>query len=270
MKIAKLLFPLVGLALSAPAGAVSWNTASNSIGATTGSIYCSTTTCATSTSGLSGSIMTMTAYSTPNSGSPTPESGNWVDARIAIYSGGGVGISNFQQTGETSSPQHGIDNYLVNDLLVIDFGSNGWDVSSFSLGWTCTVSGPTSCSGSSVNVDAWVGGTGVIDFNTVSFSGSSSSATLPGFTSLTLSGDPGGTGVKTDSSSAIGRYLVIGGNLANSTSAFKVSGVRAIGPSAPPPTGVPLPGTAWLMVLGMLALATASRRARTPESRVAC
>lgn len=273
MKIAaalRFLMPLAGLAFALPAGAVSWTTTNSvALGVTGGSIYCSTATCQTSATGLTGSVMSMRAYSTPTVGTPTPENGNWLDAKIAIYGGGGVGISNTLQTGENSTPQHAIDNRLVNDILVVDFGSNNWDVSSFSLGYACTIdSAGTGCTGSTVNVSAWVGGTSAVNFNTTAFSGSGSSATLPGFQALTLSNDPGGVGVKTDvtNPSPVGRYLVISGDLGNYSSAFKVSGITAV--QITPPASVPLPGTLPLVLLGLLALTMAGRRRAPARTRV--
>jgi hypothetical protein len=255
------LILLAGAAAWLPAGAVNWTTTNGiGLGAIGGSIYCSTTTCSTSTSGLTGSVMTMNAYSTPTSGTPTPENGNWLSAKIAIYGGSGVGITNqLQGSAETSTPQHAMDNRLVNDILVVDFGSSNWDVSSFSLGYACTIdSAGTGCTGSTVNVSAWVGGSSAINFNTMAFSGSGSSATLPGFQALTLSNDPGGTGTKTESTSYLGRYLVISGDLGGYSSAFKISGLSAV--QVTPPGQVPLPGTLPLFCLGLLALTLLHRR----------
>ncbi|MGQ0651210.1 MAG: hypothetical protein ACT4P4_02905 [Betaproteobacteria bacterium] len=263
----RFLVGLAALAGSLTAHAVSWTTTNSvALGVAGGSIYCSTTTCNTSGSGLTGSVMQMSAYSTPSSGTPTPESGSWIDAKIAIYGGYGAGITNTLQSSSTEAgyPQHAMDNRVVNDILVVDFGSNNWDVSSFSLGWACTIdSYGTGCSGSTVNVAAWVGGTGAIDFNTVAFSGTGSSATLPGFQALTLSNDPGGTGVKTDSTSHLGRYLVISGDLGGTSSAFKVSGLSAVQVTVPPPQGVPAAGTLPLLLLGAAALGATLRRRRT-------
>lgn len=272
MNIAKVLIPLVGLAIAAPAGATSWNTAIGvGLTAVGGSIYCGTSTstlaatCQSSGSaGLQAGFVTLTGYSTPGpevdtTTSPT-DSGDWLDARIAIYSGGGVGISNMVEpnASETSVSEHAIDNNGINDMFVVDFGSNNWDVSSFSLGYVCNASNDV-CSGATVNVAAWVGGSSAIDFNTVSFSGEGAAATLPGFSSLAFSPDPGGTGTRTETTSAMGRYLVIAGDLARYTDAFKVSGVAAT-QFTPPGGSVPLPGTVPLIVLGLLALTWASRR----------
>ena len=233
-----------------------------------GSIYCGTSistlaaTCqSTGSAGLQAGFITMKGYSTPTvqttSGLSPVDTGNWVDAKIAIYSGGGVGITNMAQPEGAGAPQHAVDNKSVDDLLVVDFGSNNWDVTSFSLGYVCNASSGD-CTGASVNVAAWVGGTSAIDFNTVSFSGEGAAATLPGFTSLAFSPDPGGTGARTETTSALGRYLVIAGDLARYIDAFKVSAIAAS--QTTPPTSVPLPGTVPLIVLGLLALTWASRR----------
>ena len=273
MSTAKVLLPLIGLAFAVPASAATWNT-TNNIGLTSGSIYCSTTTCQTTASGLTGSIITMTAYSTPTLQSSTTTSptdtGNWLNANIAIYGGNGVGISNSPQGAtDTSVPQHAIDNNGVDDILVVDFGSNNWDVSSFSLGYTCAMNSTASgCVGSTVNVAAWVGGTSAVNFNTFGgFSGNGAAATLPGFSALTLSPDPGGSGMRTDTTvpNPVGRYLVITGDLARYTDSFKVSGITAT-QSTPPGGTVPLPGTVPLLGFGLLAMTWASRR-RAPASR---
>ena len=282
MKTAKLLgmlLPLVGLAVSAPVAALSWDTATTGIGLTAAgaSIYCGSggTLCNTTGTGLSGSVISMRAYSTPTATTTNTspgESGNWLNAQIAIYGGNGVGISNTVSggggaVGETGTPQHAIDNYGVNDILVIDFGTNNWDVSSFSLGYACTMVTPatgSSCAGTtSVNVSAWVGGTSAINFNNVSFTGTGAAATLAGFTALNLSPDPGGSGIRTETpaTSTLGRYLVISGDLAGYTDSFKVSGVVASQGS----TGqAPIPGTVPLFALGLLALAFAYRRRLVP------
>lgn len=264
------LIPLLGLAFAAPAEAVTWGTttsiglASTSMGS---SIYCSTTTCQTSASGLTGSVITMRAYSTPTlqttSGVSPVDTGNWINAQLAIYGGSGVGISNsLQGSTDTTSPQHAIDNYGTNDILVIDFGSNNWDVTSFSLGWTCAMTSTGTCgtSGGNVNVDAWVGGTSSINFNSVAFSGGVPAIAGQTFTQLSLTPDIGPTGTRLDNTNPnpLGRYLVVAGSLANYTDAFKFSGVVAN--QATPPSGVPLPGTVPLFMLGLLALGYASRR----------
>jgi len=278
-----MLLPVFGLAISGSAGATSWDTITTGISLTSAgaSIYCGSggAVCNTTGTGLTGTVMTMRAYSTPtlNSVANTSnnDTGNWINAQLAIYAGAGTGISNtLQGATDQGTPQHAIDNYGATDILVIDFGSANWDVSSFSLGYTCnmgTSSGSSCSGGSTVNVEAWVGGTSAINFNTAAFSGSATGASITGtgatFSELTLTNDPGGTGVRTDISNPtnkLGRYLVITGDLSSYSDSFKVSGVVAT-----QSTGVPLPGTAPLFMLGLLALGYASRRRRPMAIRAA-
>jgi hypothetical protein len=215
------------------------------------------------------------------------DDGNWLNAKIAMYGSSGIGISNTVQAGtaDTAAPQHAIDNRGVNDILVVDFGSNNWDVSSFSLGYTCQMAdmpnssdvpsclggaGPGGTSGP-VNVDAWLGGSAAINFNNVSFVGGAPVAggtqggvpSPGGFQTLTLSPDPSNSGLRTDSTSPspVGRYLIIAGSLAGWKDAFKVSGISATQvPGGPGGGTAPLPGSAPLIAVGLMALAWVSRR----------
>ena len=255
---------LLAAAAGAPAHATTWTTSNNvALGVTGGSIYCSTTTCQTSASGLTGSVIALSAYSTPTNSNPAVDGGNWIDAKIGIYAGSGIGVSNVLQAAETTAvPQMAIDNRGANDMLVVDFGSDNWDVSSFNVNWACTINADHNCSGPTVHVAAWVGGSGTIDFNSVAFSGEGSSATLPGFQKLSLSNNPGPAGVRQDSTSHVGRYLVITGDLGDYSSAFMVSGLSAVQMVTPPPNAVPAAGTVPLMLLGALALGAVLRRRR--------
>lgn len=286
MNIGRVLVSILALAAmgtSVPAGANSWVTNVDGTGLTSGgltsTIYCSATTCKNTTSGLSGYI-TLYAYSTPGPAATlsgtTPDTGSWLTAQMSIYGSSGVGITNGVQSlsTETNVPQHAIDNNGVNDILVIDFGSDYWDVSSFSLGYACnintTTAGQCTATGTSanVNVDAWLGGTGNINFTQVQFSGGVPLA--PGgsgtFTQLALSPDTGGTADTRNNNgatdTAVGRYLIVAGSLAQITDSFKLSALSATYAPPPPPGGhsVPLPGSAPLVVLGLLALTWASRR----------
>ena len=256
---------VLALVAAVPAHATTWTTANNvALGVTGGSIYCSTTNCQTSASGLTGSVIALSAYSTPTNSNVTVDGGNWIDAKIGIYAGSGIGVSNVLQAGETNSvAQMAIDNRGSNDMLVVDFGSDNWDVSSFNVNWACTINADHNCSGPTVHVAAWVGGTGTIDFNSVSFSGEGSSATLPGFQKLSLSNNPGPAGIRADSTSHVGRYLVITGDLGDYSSAFMVSGISAVQIVAPPTQGVPAAGSLPLLAIGALALGAMLRRRRT-------
>ena len=248
---------------------------------------------------------TITAWSTPQSSpqtnsttSPT-DTGIWLPAYLAIYGSNGIGISNTQQGAisgvaiatETyaqltcatgcpttnpehvgNAPQHAIDNNGVDDILVVDFGSTGWDVNSFSLGYTCNAS--TGASAGTVAVEAWLGGASgtAINFATEKFSTDQDLNAVPivgGFTRLTLNNDPSGVGTITaPSTTPTGRYLVLTGALGAGTingvavngysDAFKVSQIVASQTTVPP--SVPIPGSLPLIALGLVALRFARRR----------
>jgi hypothetical protein len=127
-------------------------------------------------------------------------------------------------------------------------------------------SNSVSC-GSVVVADAWLGGDGEIDFTTVSFSGGLPTLSGETFTQLVLNPEPdaGGVGSRLNdnsTSSALGRYLIITGALSGYKDAFKVSGIAA--DEAPPPNGndIPVPGSAALLALALLALTLVSARRR--------
>jgi hypothetical protein len=185
-----------------------------------------------------------------------------------------TGITNVKQTFNSSlgvpsegtgSPQHAIDNRGVNDMLVVDFNPNNvagqdyWDVSSFFLGWTCQMLNysnanlnnntgicPSGQVGDPVNADAWLGGTGAINFNSVSFD-ASGVPTIAGQTFKTLALNPDGTigtGARNNNGitdGAVGRYLVIAGSLSGHTDAFKVKSISAAMTTPRPPNGNQVP-----------------------------
>ncbi|HKA41483.1 MAG TPA: hypothetical protein VKF40_05785 [Burkholderiales bacterium] len=273
----RLLALLAGLVLGVPAWAITWNTETPSGGtdiSLTSTIFCGQTGgCGTTTAGLGGAIITMTAYSTqgtiaPAGTSPTDDTvGAWLAAQIARYAGG-IGISNSPQTEGTASPQNAIDNRGLNDILVVDFGSTNWDVSSVSIGYACQINSLGSgCTGTTsvgpVNFDAWVGNTFNSTTITNGFTGNGAAATLPGFSALTFSPDSGGTGSRSEGTSATGRYLIITGSLAGSSDAFRVNGIAASQGGVSllgQPLPVPLPGSAPLIVAALLALTWTFRR----------
>ncbi len=288
MNIAKWLCALAGLVFSAAAGAVVWDTDNYDFSAASGSIWCNQSgTC--NTTGLTGSgVIKVTAYSTATvntSGSSSPtDTGTWIAAQIAMYSGGGFGVSNTPQGAtETGSPQHAIDNRGLTDIIVIDFNPNNvanqdnWDVSSFAMGWTCVMAsssdndntvgtGTTNIcgsSGGSVNADAWLGGNGVVTFaGNAQFSGTNVSVPTETFTALNLSPDASGPNVLHNNiaptDNVLGRYLVISASLTGYTDAFKIKEISAT--LMPPGGSTPVPGSLPLLALGLLALAWVSRR----------
>lgn len=267
-------------------------------------LYCNSSGC--QSTAPSGTYITITAWSTPspaaNSTTSPTDTGTWLSAYLAIYGSNGIGISNTQQlpvstatmsaynqlncgtagfpacpTGSdpehvSNAPQHAIDNNGVDDILVVDFGSTGWDVNSFSFGYTCNAS--TGVCGGAVAVEAWLGGASgsPVNFATESFSTNNDLNAVPltgGFTRLALTNDPLTGGIVADPGTATGRYLVITGALGAGTingvsvngysDSFKVSQIVAT-TSTTTQNGVPSPGSLPLVGLGLLALGIARRR----------
>lgn len=282
----RLLVVALGVWGAVPVGATTWGYAFNSVDMTVqgGSIYCGSNpdSCqAGNSAGLSGSIMKMTAYSTPTEiknadGTPNvnalpPDVGSWVAARMRIYGDSGLGISNNVEpnSSETSASEHAMDNNGVNDILVVDFNplnlanQNSWDVTSFELGYLCNALNDA-CSGATVDVQAWIGSS--FPNTAAGFSGNEGAATLPGFTALSFTNNGASTAtVRNETTTAVGRYLVITGDLSRNKDAFKLKGITANKvPPPPPPDGnqVPLPGSVPLVGLALLALAWVSRSRR--------
>jgi hypothetical protein len=295
---------VAGAASAAPttyttnAGSAANGTLINSGGAPA-PLYCNASGC--QTTAPSGTYATITAWSTQgppaNSTTSPTDTGTWLQAYLAIYGSWGIGISNTQQgTGATpaspetlaqltctsgcpasnpehvaNSPQHAIDNNGVDDFLVVVFGSSGWDVNSFSLGYTCNAS--TGMCGGAVAVEAWIGGANnvPINFATESFNSNNNLNAVPaigGFSRLNLTNDPLTGGVVADPGNVTGRYLVITGALGSGTinsgtvngysDAFKVSQIVATQTPATP--SVPIPGSLPLIGLGLLILTFARWR----------
>ncbi len=271
---------LASLGTPASAALYTWNTTGNlSPGNGTGcagGAACKAT--FTSTSG--GLSLAARAYSTPiyDSTQPFNISGNWVEAKIGLYSGG-IGVSNLvsgDATAESSSPNHAMDNRNVKDIMVFELPTGVWDPESFKLGWASTDS----------DIQAWVGGNDIgagFDFRNVCFSGCSGTAqtlTALGFSDIgsaipVASGgtqSPGGAsaagGVNVPTNVAVpfattqtGRYLVMAGNLGQGSITgdndyFKIS--QVVANKLP---GVPAPGSILLLGLGLFALGVARARA---------
>ena len=287
MKTIKAIGFIGALAFSAAASAVSvtWNTNQPGISeqAAGVSLFCgSTSTCqASNATGLTGSIIKLTAWSTATLAdavtSPV-DTGAWLAAKIAIFGGNGIGISNTvvgasqprDGSGNEVSPgQHGIDNRGVDDILVVDFNPLGlannsnWDVSSFTLGFMCNIDAAGSgCNGTltAVDVDAWVGApTGTFGLANEAFSGGAGS-TLPGFTALTLTPDPSTSTVRTDATvpNHVGQFLVITPGLGGYSDEFKIGSIVANTPTGN--QAAPLPGTVPLLALGFLSFMLTHRR----------
>ncbi len=269
------------------AALVTWNTTSTgtlnpgSGTACAGTVKCKTT--FTSTAG--GQTLTAKAYSTPTlytNVNPTSTAGNWIEAQIAVYGGGGIGVKNMV-TGdalESNEPEHAVDNNQIHDVVIFELPAGVWDPESFKLGYA---------NGDS-DVQAWVGGAGLapdFDFRNVCFSGCTGGAsTLAslGFNDISTgmpavvggTPSPGGasapsgvnvpTGVAAPfATTKTGRYLVMSGNLGQNgisgfNDAFKISQISAM-------HSVPVPGSLLLLVLGLALLTFV--RARPLARRVA-
>jgi len=232
---------------------------------TDNSIYCSTTTCSTSQSGLLGPVIRMSAYQTqnntgnqtasPNESSPTS---TWIGAQIRTYMMGshvGIGITSVDDGAASAGPTMGaesmIDNNGVDDILVVDFLSTGWDVNALAVGRNCNASTTpaTSCSGRNANISAWLTNT-----LPVGFTGNNGTA-VPNVVNTALTVATGGAGQRLISGTATGRYLIITGKTSDYRDAFTIKGLSA-------ERTIPVPGSVPLLGLALLALVWVSRSRR--------
>ena len=240
--------------------------------------------------------MKVRAYSTPTvTGSNTSPAGNWMTANLYNYAGSGFGVSNrvAGDTNEGSQPEHAVDNDQVYDMIVFELPQvtgQTWDLEAFRLGWA-------SEGGNGINADiqTWFGGGSLganYDFTKVCFSGCTGTAkaltggtgTL-GFTDITtslssagnpnatnLSGTVVGCAASTDGfdvcenanvsvgSSATGNYVVMSGRLGDVMDAFKPEMIQAKLIPGGPGGNTPVPGTAYLLGLGLVGAIALRRR----------
>jgi hypothetical protein len=220
-----------------------------------------------------GSALVRAYATSPGQAGAGTTVGNWVEANIHRYSGGGFGISNLDANdpGEGSSPEHAVDNSNVLDLLVVELPtlSNGlaWDFTNFMLGWANENGNP------SADISMFIGGqnlTSNYDFRDVCFTGcTNGAATLSslGFTDVTgaittpnCAGD-GANDVCQDivadiNTTATGKYMVVAGRLGEQYDAFKFDMVKAVKTTQT----VPVPGTLALFGIGLVGLVSLRRR----------
>ena len=235
-----------------------------------------------------GYTMKVRAYSTPTvTGSTTSPGGSWATANLYNYSGSGFGISNrvSGDTNEGTVPEHAVDNDQVYDLIVFELpqvtGST-WDFEAFQLGWAREGN-----AGQSADVQAWFGGSSLganYDFTDVCFSSCSSgthktltgSDTGLGFVNITdtISSAANGSGcvasvdgldvcqnaLATVNSSATGNYVVMSGRLGDVLDAFKPEMIQAKLVPGGPGGNTPVPGTAYLLGLGLMGVVALRRR----------
>jgi hypothetical protein len=216
----------------------------------------------------------------------TPPPNNWVTANLFNYSGSGFGISNRVggDTNEGISPEHAVDNDQVYDLIVFELPQvtgQTWDFEAFQLGWASE-----NGNGVSADVQAWFGGSSLganYDFTKVCFSGctgtaktlTGAGATALGFTDITggiasagngsCLASTGGNDVCENAnaivnSSATGNYVVMSGRLGDVLDAFKPEMIQAKLVPGGPGGNTPLPGTAYLLGLGLVGAISLRRR----------
>ena len=283
MTIIKALAVLSGLAVSAVAGATQWGQITSGPYFTSGlltnnSIYCSTTTCNTTGLGTlgTGPKIVMTAYQTQNntgnqttSPSENTPTSTWIGAQIRTYMMGshvGVGITSVDDGAASAGPtmwaESMIDNNGVDDILVIDFLSTGWDVNTLAVGRNCNASTSTSsttpCASRNANISAWL-----TDTLPTGFTGNNGTA-APNVVNTALTVATGGVGQRLISGTATGRYLIITGKTSDYRDAFTIKGISADKVGGPGGNQVPLPGSAPLVALGLLVMLWMYRRRAIP------
>jgi hypothetical protein len=177
--------------------------------------------------------------------------------QLNIFDPGGLGA------GPEGSPEHSVDNAGVDELIVFALPTDGFKPLSFSIGYKNT----------DADISTWIGGTGggpndVLNlFLTGTFDWTGTALTSLGYVKQDFL-DVNVGDVKTFTSNATGRYLVIGAkNEADNCPSnckdggedkFKILQVVAESPGRPP-TSLPVPGTLVLLGCGLIAIAVVAR-----------
>ena len=204
-----------------------------------------------------GETLKARAYSTSNNSG----SGKFEKVEINTYSGG-VGVRNYDDGNEASSPQHAIDNNGRDDLVVFEFKDDTYNPTSFMIGWKQ----------GDADIRAWIGGeTLPAGYN---FTGESFSDLAGlGFTSFSFNNVATDT-LMSFNTDLTGRYLIFAPALYDTGGAdknynhFKISqiGAEPLTMLDNPPTGplpqnkLPEPGALTLLGIGMAWLWTQRRR----------
>ena len=183
----------------------------------------------------SGETLIVDAFATPNNDG----TGNFQNATVKYWSPG-LGVTSSGEN--TGSPQHTLDNNGKNEILVFQFSDAFYTPTNIFL----NAFGDT-------DVDIWIGGSGPIDFTTLSY------ATLGanGFTAC-LAGNSGGNSsrsVDLTSCNLSGQYLIVGADNNSSNDYIKIKSI-----SGTETEKVPEPSALILVALGLLGIGSFAER----------
>ncbi len=200
----------MGLIGSVSAGPVTWNTSS-------GSATCSGGVGNSCTFTESGHTLKAHAYSTTNNSG----SGAFEKATLTVWSGG-LGVKNPDQSNESGSPHHALDDDGRDELIVFENNYPGYAFTGFEIGWRRSDS----------DISAWVGSLSAnYDFTGVKFS----DLTGLGFTKADFSNVP--TNTLRSLGSLVGNYLILAPSDDSNSEYVKISQI-----SGQTPTRISEPG----------------------------
>jgi hypothetical protein len=161
---------------------------------------------------------------------------------LSVYDGG-IGLRNRDDSNETSSPNHSVDNYGRDDFVVFEYDASNYNPTGFMIGWKQ--------SGGDADMRAWIGGGSLAagyDFTGKDVADLSGLA----FTLFTFNNVAVDT-LKLFNTQLTGRYLILAPQLYDVRNVadanydyFKISQIRGT-----EPTQVSEPGTAALLGIAL-------------------